>query len=300
MGIVFILVAVLALSVLVFVHELGHFLVGKALGFKIIEFAIGFGPRIFKTTCKGIVYSLRVFPLGGFVRFFGEDEDNSDPQAMNNMPRWKRFLVLLSGSAANIIFAVLVGTMLFMTLGDVGFAVSSVEPNSGAALAGVQTGDFIYEVNDERLGLLGNVSQKIAAADDTFPITVVRDGKKLTLTVTKNLQNKKIGITIEQAYLKMGLSEAFSRMWAYTAEITREVFKFFGKIFTFNLRANEAAGPISTIGIMAEATSIGFSWLVFLTIIISVNLGIFNLIPFPALDGGRIFLLAVESIRGKA
>jgi regulator of sigma E protease len=300
MGIVFIVVAVLALSVLVFVHELGHFLVGRALGFKIMEFAIGFGPKIFKTTRKGVVFSLRVIPLGGFVRFYGEDEDIPDPRAMNNMPGWKRFLVLFSGSAANIIFAVLVGTILFMTLGDVGFAVSTVEPGSGAMAAGMQNGDFIYEVNGERLGLLGNVSQKVAGAPDTFPVTVVRGGEKVTLTVTKDPDDKLIGITIKQAYLKMGLGEAFSRMWSYTAEIAREVLRFFGKIFTFNLRANEAAGPISTIGIMAEATSIGFSWLVFLAIIISVNLGIFNLVPFPALDGGRILLLAVESIRGKA
>ena len=171
-----IIIGIIALGILVFVHELGHFLVGRALGFKILEFGLGFGPKLVKIRRKGILYSIGIFPLGGFVRFYGEDDDTEDEGAMNSMPKWKRFLVLVAGSGSNIIFGFIVGVILLMSVGNISEepVITKVVQQSPAYVAGVQEKDRIHSVDGVKADV-DNFVILIENAPQNFDMAVIRD-----------------------------------------------------------------------------------------------------------------------------
>ena len=293
-----ILVAVLVLCLLVVVHEAGHFLTGRLLGFKILEFSVGLGPKIVSFVRKGIRYSLRLIPLGGYCKFYGEDEENPGEGAFNTMPIWKRAIVLISGSASNVLFAFLIGILLLTTVGDFGLAVESVNPGSYAEQAGLQAEDYFYAVDGEVVGVDADVISMIAAAPERFELVVVRDGERVPVTVRKDAENH-IGVMTKVGHYRMNLWQASGRMGAYFVAVTKAVWGFIGRLVTFRFHADEVSGPITTIALIGQVSRAGIEWLAYITILIAINLGIFNLLPFPALDGGRVLLLAVEAIRRK-
>lgn len=201
--ILYIIAAILILGVLIIVHELGHFLVGKKLGFKILEFGIGFGPTLVKWERKEIKYSIRLIPLGGFVSFFGEDEDNpNDPRAMNNMPWYKRFLTLLAGPGFNILFAMVIAFVLFASSGYSTPVIQSINQNAPLAQTQAAGGDAIIAINgvkvttSEQFNALMNeahgkpVVLKLRRGEETFDVTTAfyKDYDR-TLGITVREQN---------------------------------------------------------------------------------------------------------------
>ena len=148
-----ILVGLLVLTVLVVVHELGHFFVGRACGIKILEFGVGFGPKIWSKVKNGIRYSIRALPLGGFVQFLGEDEDVNDPDAFNNKPVWRRFLTVLAGPLTKIVFAFLLTVVILTAFGDNVPYIYEVVPGSTAEEAGLMAGDKIVEYDGQKMDL---------------------------------------------------------------------------------------------------------------------------------------------------
>ncbi len=181
-NILYYLIALLILALLIVVHEFGHYLIGRILGFRVLEFAVGFGPKLIKWERKGIKYSIRAIPLGGFCSFAGEDEDNKDdPRAMNNMPWYKRLAVLFSGAGFNILFAIIIGFVLFWTSGYSNAVINSVEAGTPIAATQAAAGDMIVAVNGQKVTTSGSLADMLDAAandNDEVTLTLQRDGKQ--------------------------------------------------------------------------------------------------------------------------
>ena len=185
----YVLIAIVALMVMIVIHEFGHFLAGRLLGFKIDEFAIGFGPPIFKKKTKtGMQFSIRPFPIGGFCAFAGEDEENPDPQAFNNQKPWKRLIVLFSGAFFNFISAIIFITIFFTAYGQVLPIITTTENLSGSAETSFQSGDVILSINGSQVNILmpEDLTNSFAKAGDSAKFKVLRNGKSKTINVSKH------------------------------------------------------------------------------------------------------------------
>ncbi|MBS1412021.1 MAG: RIP metalloprotease RseP [Christensenellaceae bacterium] len=322
MSFLYILIAILILGVLIIVHELGHYTVGKLLKFRITEFGIGFGPKLFSWGKKETKYSIRALPLGGFVAFAGEDEDApDDPRAMNNMPWYKRLLVLFAGAGFNIIFALLTCFIVICMMGKQLPApvISSVAEDAPVQQQALQRGDIVTAVDGVDVGsyneFKAQLDKHVAAEQTSVTLTVSRDGQSVQVPAvlyesTDEAGNKvfKLGVTITYNTVPIPVGEAAKETFSTSWELTKEMFRFLGRLFTGNASIQDVSGPISTIGIMSDQISIGvdsagaqgaFLMILQLCWIIGMNLAIFNLLPIPALDGGRMVFVIIEAIRRK-
>ena len=322
MSFLYILIAILILGVLIIVHELGHYTVGKLLKFRITDFGIGFGPKLFSWGKKETKYSIRALPLGGFVAFAGEDEDApDDPRAMNNMPWYKRLLVLFAGAGFNIIFALLTCFIVICMMGKQLPApvISSVAEDAPVQQQALQRGDIVTAVDGVDVGsyneFKAQLDKHVAAEQTSVTLTVSRDGQSVQVPAvlyesTDEAGNKvfKLGVTITYNTVPIPVGEAAKETFSTSWELTKEMFRFLGRLFTGNASIQDVSGPISTIGIMSDQISIGvdsagaqgaFLMILQLCWIIGMNLAIFNLLPIPALDGGRMVFVIIEAIRRK-
>ena len=299
-----ILGAVVVLGVLIIVHELGHYGVARALGFRVDEFAVGFGPRILSTRKNGILYSLRAFPLGGFCRFHGDEQDQrEDPTSFNAQKAWKRFLVILAGSAMNIAFAYILATVTLLSFGDYAATVETVNEGSPAEAAGMRPGDVIVSVNGKRavfdFSALGEIQK--ADPEKGVDIVVKRGGEYVALH-PKNLYDEarrknQIGITINYENRRsFAVGEALVTAGDFLGYSARTLLNFFANIFNTPNLQEQVMGPVGTISVIGEAVRTGWESIFRLTFYLSLNLGIFNLLPFPGLDGARLIFLLIEIV----
>lgn len=300
-----ILAALLVLSLLVMIHELGHFLAGRALGFSILEFAIGMGPVLWKTTKNGIQYSVRALPIGGMCRFNGEDEKITDGRSFYLEKVWKRIVVVLAGPLTNLLFAFIAAIVTLSAFGDIMPQVYEVNADSPAYTAGMQQGDFIVAIDGKRVMYYNQTVDLIQAADrEGFDLTVVRGGEEKTLRVTNAYDEQAgktvLGITINGDHMKFPFGETITRSAAYIASTLTETFKFFGKLFQGNISSQDVSGPVGIVAFISQAVRSSGETVLRLVVLISASLGIMNLMPIPALDGGRLLFMVVEVIRGKA
>ncbi|MBC8531107.1 RIP metalloprotease RseP [Gehongia tenuis] len=307
MGFWSILIAILILGIIVFFHELGHFSVARLFKFKVIEFAVGMGPKLVSKTSRknGIMYSLRALPFGGYCKFYGEDEDLDDPDAMNKKPVWQRFLVVAAGPLMNIVIAILVGIILFSVIGIyvVTPEIAEVAAGTPAAAAGIQAGDVIVAVNGEEADSAEAISEKIAAGGESFELTVERDGQRQNIQVStyfdEELQKSRVGITFGQEKERYGIFSSIGESVKLNFDILGQMLGYLGNLFFKGEGVNDIMGPVGTIGVMSEMASQGFVYLLQMVMLISLNLGLINLLPLPALDGGRLVFLIIEGIRRK-
>lgn len=300
-----IVAALLILCVFVFVHELGHFLMGRALGFKILEFAIGMGPVVLKKERNGIQYSLRAFPIGGMCRFYGEDETPTDGQSFNSQKPWKRLLVLVAGPLMNILFAVVFAIVTLLAYGDYMPRIASFTDNNTLAEAsGLQPGDMLVAVDGHRIINFNDSTTRIKAGDGEHAvITVERDGINVDIPVdgmyNEEMGRNYLGINIEAVRTPFGFFEAVGGSVRYVGSMIKEMLSFIFSIFTSGVQQGDVVGPVGTIAYIGQAVRLGFETVLRIAVLISVNLGIMNLLPLPALDGGRIVFVVIEWIRGK-
>jgi len=300
----------LLLTLFVAVHELGHDAAGRILGFGILEYAIGMGPKIWKKMKNGIQYSLRLLPIGGMCRFYGEDEDipvdaAADMIPFNAQKVWKRAIVVAAGPLMNILLGVVFAAV---SLGIYGDFVAQIQEfsfeNSPAQAAGLQAGDMIYAVDGERLLSYAEAVPAIQAADrEAMDITVLRDGEKLTFTL-RDIYNEEagynlIGVQIAVARRSYGVLEAMGDSFGYVFTIMREMLRAIGNMFTSGVQQGDLMGPVGTISVMSELVRYGWETILRIGILVSVNLGLLNIMPIPALDGGRLFFMGLEALRGK-
>ncbi len=287
------------------VHELGHYLAGRALGFSILEFSIGMGPKLLKKTKNGTEFSIRALPIGGLCRFEGEDQDVANERSFNAQKVWKRIIVVLSGPVMNLLFAILCSVVTLLAFGDFMPGIQEITPDSPAAIAGAQVGDVIEKVNEEPVKFYFQTVDMIRAVKSKdMTLTVDRNGEKLVLPLA-NIYNEElgrnlIGVTISQVRVHFGFGASITRSVNYVVATLVETFRFFGRAAQGNVSSSDAAGPVAIVAIISEAVRSGGENVMRLLVLVSASLGIMNLLPIPAMDGGRLTFMLIEVVRGKA
>ncbi len=296
-----IIYAVIIFCILIFVHELGHFIVAKACGVKVNEFAIGMGPAIFKKQKGETLYAVRLLPIGGFCAMEGEDEDSEDARAFNNQPAWQRALVLAAGSFMNLLTAVILLIIIAFSVGQATTVISNVIDDSPAQRAGIVSGDRIVKVDgtdvkewNDVITAIGESSRKSA------DIVVERDGsqKKITadLEYDKESKRNKIGINPE---MKHSIPGAITTGVKNTGSMTVMMYKVIKQLFTGDVAVKELSGPVGIVYAVNQSAKEGVIYVVYLTALLSLNLAVMNMLPFPALDGGRLIFLLIRKITGR-
>ena len=312
-NILYVLLALVMLGVIVTVHEFGHYLVGRLCGIGILEFNVGFGPKLFSWTRNGIQYALRVIPLGGSCMFLGEDEDNDNPRAMNNQPVWKRFITVLAGPFMNFVLAFVVCAIMLNAffIAETFPVIDQVMDDMPAAEAGLLAGDRIVEVNGEAIGEgsegVQAISQAIQSGEPGVPveIAVERGGERVALTMTPQLvTDEETGASRLQIGIVFGgrtftFLESIGEAGRYMVETTGMMLDSLRKLFFHGEGLDDTAGTVGIIAVVSQRAREGMYMVLWLMFIISLNLGIVNLLPLPALDGGRLIFLIVEAIRRK-
>lgn len=325
-----VLIFIIILAVLILVHEFGHFIVAKKSGIRVDEFGLGFPPKIFSKQWGSTLYTLNAIPFGGFVKIFGEDAHSEEITEENKKtsfvykPKWIQASVLVAGVTMNIIFAWLVislGLMIglpspvdyggFGKVSDTKLTITEILPGSAAQIAGLVSGDQIIKVvstiGDVNKDLTPeNVKNLIKNSTGDIEITYKRGSASLdTISVTpkydETSKTRIIGIAMDQiGILKLPVHLALLEGVRTTALLTQNtalgLFDFFKGIFTFKSDLSQVSGPVGIAHVVGEARTLGFVYLLTLTALISINLAIINLLPFPALDGGRLLFVFIEAI----
>ena len=309
-NLLYVLIAIVLLGVIIIVHELGHYAIGRLCGIGVVEFSVGFGPKLFGWKRKGIDYSVRVLPFGGYCKFVGEDDDNSAPNAMNRMPVWKRFLTVFAGPAMNFVLAYLAAVvMLCMFYGTVEPRIETVVADMPAAEAQLQPGDVIIAANGTDITFDADgasVLRGVIRESDSVELTILRNGETVTATLVPKqvVTDETTGETTPQIGVTFGikpisLGAAIPEAGRYLYEISGMMLDSLRNLIFKGQGADQMAGAIGTVAVASEIMQTDRSMILYFVVILSLNLGIINLLPLPALDGGRLVFLIVEGIRRK-
>jgi regulator of sigma E protease len=302
-----ILVAIVGLSALIVVHELGHMLVAKAMGVKVTEFGVGFGPPLLKKKIGKTLYSLRIILLGGFVKMAGMNDEEEGPESYNSKAAWRRALIIFAGPFANLLAAVLIFAVVFMGISVPTTEIETVVPESLAADVGLKEGDRIVAVGGEDVESWRQFQEAIGdkRPGDEVELGIERDGelRKYSGALTadeRDPQRALVGVKPKASEENYGLLEA---LWL-GAEQTGRLMGLFGW-FLGQLVSGEVdlydsvSSPIGVVGVSSDVASQGASSFVRLLALISVNLAVFNLLPILPLDGGHLFFIAAEKVLGR-
>ncbi|HHY99164.1 MAG TPA: RIP metalloprotease RseP [Firmicutes bacterium] len=302
---------IIVFSLFAFVHEFGHFIVGKLSGIKVLEFSLGFGPRFFRFQRGSTVYSLRLLPLGAFVKFAGldrpedpaEDIRDDDPASFRNKPILTRIATVFAGPFMNFVAALVILGLIFSVNGLPTTEVQSINPGSPAERGGMLAGDRIVEIAGARVRSVNDVRERVmTSAGKEIAITVERDGQRISCLVIPEKDpatgNGLIGVTLKETWEAAPLKESIAYAWDFTRKVTVGLVQTLYQIVSGRARP-EVAGPLGIAQMVGQTARLGFINLLFLTALLNINLGILNLLPIPILDGGWILMLLVEAIRRK-
>lgn len=318
MSLLYVLLAIVLLGVLISVHEFGHFAAARLCGIPVKEYSIGFGPKLLQWRSKKheTVFSIRPIPLGGYCMFYGDTDDDpdgknkDDPRNYNNAPVWKRMISVAAGPLMNFVLAFAVAVILMAAYGvTIGTPfVASVTEGMPAAQSGLMAGDeFVsvggYDMTDRTVT---EVSEAIGSlgAGEAIEITVLRDGEEHALTLTPTYdaaeQRWMIGIMIQQGYKPLPSGLIVPAAWDACVNASTAILTALGKLFTTGEGLDQTSGPVGVVQLVAEQTRQGgLEIFLNLMVIISINLGLMNLLPIPGLDGARLVFMAIEAVRRK-
>ena len=300
------LTAVLLFLILIVIHEFGHFIAAKLLGVKVNEFAVGFGPRLFGFKGKETKYSFNLVPLGGYCAMEGEDEESGDSRAFCNKPAWRRFLIVVMGAVFNLVFGlILVAIILAPQPRFASTTIGEFEEKAISQQSGLKIDDKIIEIEGRKIFGIYDMNYAFTnAPDGTLDMTVLRDGKKVELKSVKFETEKEDGIT----YLKWDfkvygikktvwnyINETFNTTISYCLIVWRSLLDMLSGKFGISA----ISGPVGVTVAIADAAKQSLLNLLPMMALITVNLGIFNLLPVPALDGGRLVFIIFEMILRK-
>lgn len=301
----YIILALLAFSVLIIGHELGHFVMAKVNGVKVEEFSIGMGPKLFGIKGKETEYLIKAFPIGGYVKMFGEEEASDDDRAFSNKSPERKLSIIAAGPIMNLIMAVLFFMLLGFAKGYVVPVISEVQKNSPAESVGLQPGDKITNINNKKVTTWEDLSTQIYSSNGSpLQITFRRGEEVFSKTVTPAKVKEEtgeryiIGI-VPTAVEHPTVLEAVKYGFNQTVSLIKQIGTTFKSLFSGKLSKDDIGGPVTIIKISGKAAQAGFWNLLWFCAFLSVQLAIFNIIPFPALDGGWIFLLLFEIITRK-
>ncbi len=326
----YIALAILILLIMITVHEFGHYIAGKIFGFGIDEFAIGFGPKIFSRKKKnGELFSVRLLPIGGFCAFRGEDDDSDDPTAFNNKKWWQRIIVLVSGAFMNYLLALVVIIIMFSCYGQTTLVAYEMQdrPSEISSEYCFQERDIILSSNGKNIYLLTDLMNAVKGREkgDKVNFTVRRGDKEMDIKVElrssthfENVEDIKglysaLGIYYQEnakgeiqdggiyaTSIKFGFFETIGRSLEYSFMLAGTVFTVLGQLITGALGIGSLGGTVTTIAVTADAIKMGgLRQILNMMSFIGVNLAVFNLLPFPALDGSRVVFTAIEGVRRK-
>lgn len=328
---------VVVLGILIFVHELGHFLIAKWLGVKVEKFSLGFGPKLFGRTIGETEYLISAFPLGGYVKMYGEGgfsetemidnkqlsgsteeipapeepvEEIDKARSFSHKPVWARMAIVLAGPAFNMLFAWLILISLYLVGMPVMKAViGEVFQDKPAAVAGMLKGDTITAVNGHPVVQWEDFSSRMSKMDGDVTLSLTREGKPLTITVTPQVSDSKnlfgetvkkpiIGVSpsYEFANENFGIIEAIRRGNAKAVEVTHLTVLSIFKLFQGVVPLKTVGGPLMIADMADKAAKTGGATFFMLLAVVSINLGILNLLPIPVLDGGHLMFFTIEAI----
>jgi regulator of sigma E protease len=297
------LLSILALGLLVLIHEAGHFLMARACGMKVESFSIGFGPALLTYQPGETEYRLSALPLGGYVRIAGmvpgDGTAEDAPGSFANKPAWQRFLVILAGPFVNWLFAFLLLTALFM----VGFQVATKEPIVGtvveatpAAASGLRPGDRLEAIDGVPLATWAQMTAAIVAhKSKPMEIAVRREGKEVRLTAIPTAEGK-LGISPATTLERYPLGEAAPLAFQKTGQVLRETIASVASLFRGGQDA-QIMGPVGIVSQTVEAARANLLALLAIMVHISLALSLMNLLPIPALDGGRLLFIFIAMVR---
>ena len=299
-----IIVTLLVLTALVVAHEFGHYIVAKKRGIKVAEFAIGFGPKLIKWHRGETEFSIRPFFIGGYNKFADDEEKEPVPGDFRAASLKSRFLTIIAGPLMNVIVAVILAAVLLMTVGNAQPVVTGLEQNSTAQAAGIMEGDIIREMNGVRIDFTYDLQDAYGVAQgDKLLLTVERGGEKLSFSIPyeqEEVDGRKVtGMSLSLEPRTFNFFEAIVLSFKWLFRVTREMIMALGSLFFMGQGVENMSGIVGVASMVGQAAMIGWDQVVNLTALLSINLAIVNLLPIPALDGGKIVLYAVEGIRRK-
>ena len=320
MSFVMILLAILAFCAIIIIHEMGHFFAAKACGIRVSEFSLGMGPRIFKKQGKETLYTVKLLPIGGSVQL-GEDEESDDPRSFRNRPVWQRIIVLAAGPVMNLILGVIVCMISILLSGRVvSTRVDSFRGETPVSNQYLQEGDEIVEINGHSIWSYMDIAyalQNSAMKADPeqkymlYDFKVKRDGETVELNDVKFALNKKadgkMSVVLDfyiSAY-HVNAGNVFVSSFKEAATYGRLVWVSLIDLLKGTYGLNQLSGPVGTVSVITQTATAGANIkenivnLLSMVALITINLGIFNLLPVPALDGSRIIFLIIELIRRK-
>lgn len=302
--------AVMMFGIVITLHELGHFWAARATGVDVLEFAVGIGPKIYARKAKsGVLYTLRILPFGGFCRFVGDDEAEQSGELTPYFEEklWKRAAVSIGGPFMNYLAAFLILVALFSSIGvwAVDQSIGEVMPGSAAEEAGFAVGDYILRVNGEDVSGTAAISERIQNAGDAEVVFEVRRAEEtVTLRATPRWSEdegqRMVGIVYGNGLHTFGLFDSMRISLLNIGDMSRMIVDLLRDAIFKGEGTQNLSGPVGTIVQVKEVTQEGgMSTYLFLASLISVNLGLFNLLPIPGLDGSKLIFLLIEKIRGK-
>lgn len=293
--------SLLVFLLVVMLHEFGHFSIAKLSGIKVNEFSIGMGPKIYQKQKGETFYSLRALPVGGYVAMEGEEENSHDPRAFNNVSIVKRMAVVLAGAFMNFVLTFIAFTLIFSIVGYGSSEIEKVISNSPADKAGIQSGDLIIKINENKVKDIYDINSIISKNQkEEMDFQINREGNILNVKIKPeySVENQMylIGITskLDHSILK-SISLGANR----TLEMSKLILKSIKMMFSGSFKMEYLSGPVGVVQLIGSESSKGFLNFLQILGLISVNLGVFNLLPIPALDGGKFLFLLIEALRGK-
>lgn len=298
-----ILVAILFFGVVVMVHELGHFTFAKLFKVKVNEFSMGMGPKLFGKKKGDTQYSVRLLPIGGFVSMEGEDEDSEDERAFNKKPCWQRIVIVVAGALVNI-FLGLILVAVTLTISD-GYAGTNyihsfrVESQQVAEYNGLKSKDKVLKIDGRNVLYYTDVAYLLSRTDGKTDMTIERDGEKIELTDVELAPSQVVILGIDKT-----VGTVFKDTFKQSASICRMVWLSLFDLITGKYSVKDVSGPIGVVDFVSDAAqesvkTADYTGLLTMMALITINIGIFNLLPVPALDGGRLLFLFIELIRRK-
>lgn len=318
-------IAVLVIALMIFIHELGHYTAGRLLGFRILDFSIGFGPAIFKFKKKDITYALRAIPLGGACRFYGEDDDKiDDAVAFNSQKPWKRLIVIFAGPFMNFVLAYVLAFIMMLSFGsreiktypngDYAITINEVTKGSPAEKAGIREGDEILSIGGTDVvnapESYEDKTEAISKAIKEAPkegvnMTVIRGSDEVTVFVSDIFSEKEnrnfLGITMgySEYFVPYGFFESFGKAGGFLVDIVVQTFRAIAGGFKYGFKTGDVSGIFGTVAITMKMASMGVYYVLFVMALISMSLGIMNLLPILPLDGGHLLFDFIELVVGK-
>jgi len=300
-----VLVTVIIFAVFIFIHEFGHFSAAKLFHIRVDEFSLGMGPAIYKKKGRETLFAVRAIPFGGYVQLEGEEEESDDPRAFCNQKPIKRLVVLLAGAVMNLILGFLI--FFFLLLPQETLATNTVslfKEDAVTAEQGLEIGDIIYSIDGHRVYTTTDIMFYLLN-DNSTPsrqITVLRDGSRVDLgeitftTAPDESGSASLYIDFYVEPLENGFFPTVSAAFCHSVTYGRIIWNSFVDLVAGRVPFGELAGPVGVGSAVSEAMTYGAESVLLLCAMLTINLGIFNLLPIPALDGGRIFFVLIEMI----